>query len=352
MTYDNNILTKTKHICFEERKMIEKLLKQKLWIRVIARILSRSNSSISNEIRLRKPSYDCYTAEYAQKNALRKASNIWNKQKKINRYPILKQKIIDWINEEWSPEEISMRIKRFKDLEIGLVDISHESIYQFIYTDIKAKQDKLYLHLRRSRKHRKKRWSRIAQCRTRIPERISIHERIENANSRKEFWHFESDSMIFSKQKQILSVQVDRMTRLSRLTLLPSKEASETIKALKSTWYEFDRWLNNRISIKSYTFDNWTENIQHTELKKLFWIQNYFCDTYCSWQKATVENTNSLIRQYLPRYIDLSKITDDDIYRIQEKLNNRPRKCLNYLTPNEYLWCLENPDFKITKPFP
>lgn len=352
MTYNINVLSKTKHICFEERKMIEKLLKEKAWVNEIARILWRAHSSISDEIISKKPSYDCYTAELAQKIALRKSSNIWNKGRKIDKYPLLKQKIISWIKEEWSPEEISRRIKRFKDLEAGLVNISHESIYQFIYTDIKAKQEKLYLHLRRSRKHRKKRWVRITGCKTKIPERISIHERIENANSRKEFWHFESDSMIFSKQRQILSVQVDRMTRLSRLTLLPSKEACETIKALKNTWYEFDKWDNNLLSIKSYTFDNWTENMQHIELKRLFWIQNYFCDTYCSWQKATVENTNSLIRQYLPRNIDLSKITDDDIYRIQEKLNNRPRKCLNYLTPNEYLWCLDNPDFKITKPFP
>ena len=85
------------------------------------------------------------------------------------------------------------------------------------------------------------------------------------------------------------------------------------------------------------TFDNGTENVKHMDVKKEYGIDTYFCDPFASWQKGGVENANKLIRQYLPRKNDLSKLTDRDIYDIQKKLNNRPRRCLNYLYPNEVI---------------
>lgn len=84
------------------------------------------------------------------------------------------------------------------------------------------------------------------------------------------------------------------------------------------------------------TFDNGTENFLHTELVRDFGIVTYFADPYCSWQKGSVENLNSLVRQYLPRSVRLEDLTDDDIYAIQEKLNDRPRKRLGWLSPNEF----------------
>lgn len=88
-------------------------------------------------------------------------------------------------------------------------------------------------------------------------------------------------------------------------------------------------------NVKSITFDNGTENVRHTALKEAYGLATYFCDAYASWQKGLVENINGLIRQYFPRCTDMSKVTDEQIYEVQEKLNNRPRKSLGYLTPNQ-----------------
>ena len=85
------------------------------------------------------------------------------------------------------------------------------------------------------------------------------------------------------------------------------------------------------------TFDNGGEGAKHAEIRREYGLETYFCDPFASWQKGGVENANKLIRQYLPRNTDMAKLTDRDIYEIQEKLNNRPRKCLDYLTPNEVI---------------
>ena len=91
------------------------------------------------------------------------------------------------------------------------------------------------------------------------------------------------------------------------------------------------------VEIHSFTFDNWLENVYHTQLREI-WIKTYFCDPYCSYQKGSIENLNLLIRQYLHRKTDFSEITSHDIYIIQEKINNRPKKCLGYLSPNEFFY--------------
>ena len=118
------------------------------------------------------------------------------------------------------------------------------------------------------------------------------------------------------------------------LGIVNDKSTISSIEVQKKIVYEFEEyWLD----IFSFTFDNWLENVNHTQLHK-YWINTYFCDTYSSWQKWTVENMNSLIRQYLPRNIDLLKLTLKDLQNIQEKINNRPRKCLNYLSANEFFY--------------
>jgi len=135
--------------------------------------------------------------------------------------------------------------------------------------------------------------------------------------------------MIFSK-KNIVSTQYERKTMLCRLHKLPNKTAKETENAIVDSIESLpkDMW-------KTITRDNGTENANHLDTFNNFDIQSYYCDPYCSWQKGGDENLNKLVRQYLPKKADLSKVTNEDIYAIQEKLNNRPRKSLNYKTPNE-----------------
>jgi IS30 family transposase len=308
-----------KYLTYDDRKIIEKLLKRHTGIRAIARILERSHSVIVYELEHNKGDHLEYSAERAQRYYEQRQLRKGNKGR-IERKEALRQYIIERLTEDqMSPEQIAGRLKRFHKDTIGYV--CHETIYEFIYSDEGIKEH-YYLHLRRHRPKRGKWHSRKKHAT--IRNRISIHERPEAG-------HWESDSMIFSQQKGVLSVQVERVTKLSRLTRCLNKTAAETNGALIKTVDSVPL-----VYIRSVTFDNGTENAMHMELREEFGIDTYFCDPYCSWQKGLVENTNMLIRQYLPLNTPIDRLSDEEIQKIEDKLNNRPRKSLNYLTPNEY----------------
>jgi transposase, IS30 family len=347
--------TKRKFFTFEERKRLEKLRNRWVGVRECARILGRlSHTPVLTEL-ARIPSYTDalgnpmpYSAEYAEIDYLRKQENKWN-IRKLDKDPKLRERVIEWILWDKSPEQIAGRIKAMWD-HFGLTNtISHETIYTFIYEDTLAQKDKLHLHLRRHRKKRRESTGRRKREKVQIKERTSIHERPPYIEARKEFWHFETDSVLFSKWKAVLSVQYERMTCLARLTKCRDKWAEETARALRWVVHEFD---GTPYPVRSVTYDNGTENVLHTELIHTYGITTYFTDTYSSWQKGWVENLNWLIRQYLPRDFDFENISDTLLYKIQELHNNRPRKKLGYLTPNEAYSMLLNEDFTITELFP
>jgi IS30 family transposase len=324
-----------KYLNFEDRKLIEKMIKEWLSLRKIWVVLWRWKSTIWDEIKNNSTFYDWYKAELAHKKFLRNQLLKRNKDK-IETNIKLQEYIIFKLKDDWSPEEISWRLKLFnndKDLDNYIWYVCFETIYKFIYSKnwLKLLLPKL---LRRHKAKRTKWYSRKSKSSEIIKDKVSIHDRPEVINKRKRIGDFESDSVIFPNQKQVLNVNVDRRTRILRFDLVKDKTAMSSIAVQKRIIYEFEEyWLG----IFSFTYDNWTENVYHTELHQ-FWVKTYFCDTYSSWQKWTVENMNMFIRQYLPRNIDLSKLTVQDLHNIQEKLNNRPRKCLNYLSPNEFFY--------------
>ncbi len=331
----NNEKTTNKkiYLSFEERKMIEKMLKERLSVRKIWWVLWRWKSTIWDEIKNNSTFYDWYKAELAHKKFLKNQLKKRNKDK-IETNLKLQNFIISKVKEDWSPEEISWRLKKNyndKDLDNYIPYVCHETIYKFIYS---KNWVKLWLpkFLRRHKNKRTKWYQRKSREIEIIKNKTSIHDRPNKINERKRIWDFESDSVIFSKQKQVLNVNVDRKSRLLRFDLVKDKSALSSILVQKRIVYEFEE---NWLDVFSFTYDNWTENVYHTELHD-FWVKTYFCDTYSSRQKWTVENMNMFIRQYLPRNTDLSKLTTQDLHSIQEKLNNRPRKCLWYLSPNEY----------------
>jgi len=127
-------------------------------------------------------------------------------------------------------------------------------------------------------------------------------------------------------------VQYERKSQLARLHKITDKSAPETTEAIRDSIGPLPQYL-----WQSITFDNGLEGASHCQLKNDYQLKTYFGDAYAAWQKGGVENLNGLIRQSIPKGSDISKLTDDQIYAIQEKLNNRPRKSLNYLTPNQVI---------------
>lgn len=312
-------------LTFYDRQKLEYWLRTKQSLRAIAKIIRRDHSVLVRELKRngdgkRKK----YRADTSQK-LFEKRSHKQHKGK-LDKYPELKELVVEGLKKEWSPDVIAGKMKA----ENRKQTISHESIYHYIYNK-SDKHEKLYQYLRQAQLKRHKLRSR-KKCKLRIPERISIQLRPQHVNERKRYGDWESDSVIFSKQKTILSVQSERKSKLIRMHKAKDRSADETRNALVRTAESVDKEL-----FLTITFDNGTEGAQHTEIRKEYGVDTYFCDPFASWQKGGVENANKLIRHYLPRNTDLSKLTDRDIYEIQEKLNDRPRRCLNYLSPNEVI---------------
>lgn len=310
---------------YYERQMLEYWFRTKQSMRTIAGNMRRAHTIISREL---KRNGDGDRGKYRADVAQRLFEKRRHKQHKgkLDKYPELKRIVVEGLKEEWSPDVIAGKLKKSGEPQT----ISHESIYHYIYNK-DGRYEGLYQYLRQGKSKRQKRSSRKSGN-LRIPERISIHQRPAVVGERARYGDWESDSVIFSKQKTILSVQSERKSKLIRMHKAENKTAEETKYALIKTVESLPNEL-----FKTMTFDNGGEGAKHMEIKKEYGVETYFCDPFSSWQKGGVENANKLIRQYLPRKTDMSKLTDRDIYEIQEKLNNRPRKCLNYQTPNEVI---------------
>ena len=278
-----------------ERQVIEVALRKGKSLRTIARGLGRDHRVIAREVKRNTGDYLPYTAASAHRIALRSERN-------------------------------RHRVKLEHDLDLK----HYETIYQYIYAG-EGRWEYLYPHLRRGRPQRRKQRARKPR-KTLIPERISIHERPVEVQKKTRYGHWESDTIVCKKQQEVLSTQYERKAQLLRLHKVNDKSAKETERALRDTVESLPQDL-----FRSMTFDNGGEGACHVRLRDDYNIETYFCDAYASWQKGGVENMNGLIRQYIPKSANLSRLTGDELYAIQERINNRPRKNLNYLTPNEVI---------------
>jgi IS30 family transposase len=307
-----------------DRRLLGRLLQDGMSHSQIAKSIGKSKSSISDELRRNSESGQ-YDPETAHAKAARRHLNRI-KRTKLEISEGLRNYVVEKIRLDWSPEQIAGELRRLAGKRTV---ISHEIIYQFIYSEAGRKL-KLWLHLRHRKKpervHHGTRKRRLI-----IPERVSIRDRPIHINLRQDFGHHEGDLMIFSNGSA-LAVFVERLTRKTVAILLPNKSSREMELAMHELISS-----SGQTNVKSITFDNGTENVCHARVRAdyEYSFQTYFCDAYCSWQKGTVENTNKLLRQYLPRDIAPEKLTQDFIDEVVQLLNSRPRKCLGYLTPDD-----------------
>jgi IS30 family transposase len=320
------------NLSFYDRQRIEFYLGLKsISLRDIAKLIDRDVSVISREIKRHKPQLSPYNAELAQKAADRKAK-ITN-TRKLDKSELLKSYVEKQLKEDWSPDQIAGRIKEHAppELEHACVKrISAETIYQYIYNQEEG-EPRLYKHLRTHRKkriqHGKRKYRGIF-----IPDRTSIHDRPESIGTRERFGDIEADLLCGKRQKEAISVHYERKSMFVSLEKVYSMEAKENLKALKETIESFPVDF-----VKTMTFDNGGENTEHTQLKSNYGIGTYFCDPGKAWQKGGVENMNKNLRQYIPKGFDIKKIEPEYLDFVKTRLNNRPRKTHNYLTPNEVL---------------
>lgn len=305
------------HLTQEERYLIHAHKTTGKSIPEISIILGRNKTSIYREI-----SRNTGGRGYRPKQAHEMASERLNsKPKAIKMTSTLVTKIDDKIKLDWSPEQISGRL-----LKDDNISISHETIYQHI---LKDKQDggDLYTHLRCQKKNRKRYGSKSHDKRGQIKDKTSIEDRpqIVEEKTRKGDW--EGDLVIGKNHQRALVTLVDRKTKKAKIAVVDSKEAVGVAKAVT-------KLLKNEVS-HTVTFDNGKEFAHHKKMARKTGAKIYFAHPYSSWERGLNENTNGLIRQYFPKGSCFQDITEDDVNRVEEILNNRPRKSLGYLTPNE-----------------
>lgn len=313
------------HLTRHEREKIEYYLRLKRGIREIGRRLRRDHSVISRESRRNKGGRVRYSAGAA--TAIEERRRRRRKGRKLEKDPRLHDHVVRELRRGRSPDVIAGCMKLLPVPGLGGRAVSHESIYRYIY-DGEGRNEGLYHLLLHHRPRRQKRGTRKRQ-KSRIPGRISIHARPEEVTTRSSFGHWESDTVIYSRQRAVLSVQIERASRLLRFHRAPDKTAESTEHAIRKTVESMPTG-----AFRTMTFDNGTEGARHAVIRDEYGIRTYFCDAYASWQKGAVENVNRIIRRYLPKTKDLSVLSDREIHDIQETINDTPRKCLGYRTPN------------------
>lgn len=298
-------------------------------IREMAEYLHRDHSVIVRELGRNRNRDGTYCSSTAHEKALKRRNK--PHRHKLDDDDVLRNWIVQKMRDDgWSPPMIAGVLKNRPDQAwMKGKGVCHETIYKYIYEG-EGRFMGLYQYLVRKHKRRKQRYVRKSRKNKGILYMTPIKYRPENINNKEEFGHLESDSMIYRKQQECLSVQYERQTQLLRFHRVRNKSAEATHEAVTTTIESLRSEL-----IKSITYDRGTEGALHWKFRLEYGIDTFHCDPYCSWQKGGVENANGIIRRYLPISTDLSQYSDGDLMAIQEMINNRPRKSLGWKTPNE-----------------
>lgn len=324
-------MNKYKHLSLEEREKLVAFKEAGLSLRDIAQRLGRSHSSFVRELKrnktgLGKRSNEYLIFRYVPCRAHQKALKRGTKQR--TKAPLKETLIWLFVREHlrapdsWTPEEISGRLPK---LHPGK-SICTEAIYQYIYSK-KAKRYKLWELLPNARKKRMKKEGRRVARASKIPNATSIDLRPEIVSQRARVGDWETDNVIGKiTDKTALSVTVERLTRLTILSLT-SRSAESKTGALIERLDTFPR--------VTLTADNGAENTNHQEISEKLGLSVFFCHAYHSWEKGTVENTNGRIRRTIPKGVSMDNISKGQIKELEYRLNSTPRKCLGYLTPYE-----------------
>jgi IS30 family transposase len=305
-----------KQLTQEQRYQIYEMKHMQLRQKDIARILAVSESTISRELKRNCGSRGHYLKSAHQLTLKRRLGK--SKPRFTQAYW---QRIERYLRREVSPEQISCRLKYKKKQSI-----SPEWIYHYIGAD-KQKGGTLHTHLRCKKKNRKVYggYRKINNIRN----RVSIEERPNIVDSRRRYGDWEVDTVIGRQGGRVLVTLVERKSKLSLMALSVNKKA-QTVK---------DTIVTLLASLSSYvhtlTYDNGPEFAQHEAIDKALDSQGYFAHPFCSGERGLSENTNGLIRQYLPKKSSFDQTSVEKIQMIMDRLNNRPRKALNGRTPNE-----------------
>lgn len=309
-----------KHLSREERYTISILRRKGDTRTSIAAAIGRSVSTINRELRRNAAPDGGYRYEHAQKLARERSTQASCRSQRISEtsWEFAKTMLI---KEQWSPDQIAGELK-----QMGMSTISHETIYQRIYKDLRQ-QGELHQHLRHKVKSYKNR-SLKNDKRGQIANQTSIELRPKEVDLRLSIGHWEIDTIIGKPSGNVLVTMVERFSRYTLIARAHNKTAEAVSMAL------LKRLAPKRDKVETLTYDNGKEFAKHLFVDDILESQGYFAHPYSSWERGLNENTNGLIRQYFPKRTDFGDVSDEEIAIVEDKLNRRPRKCLDRKTPN------------------
>jgi IS30 family transposase len=310
-----------------EREEISRGVIAGLSVRTIAHSLERAPCTVSREIG-RNGGRRAYRASAADQAAWDRARR--PKRCKLAGDPALARVVADKLRLEWSPYQVAGWLKRTYPQD-ETRQVSHETIYRTLFIQARgALKKELLQHLRRTRGMRRSRHhTQKTPDHGRITETVSIRERPAEVEDRAVPGHWEGDLFFGSHNSQIATL-VERQTRYVMLVKVASKDSETVVDALIKQAHKLPREL-----YKSLTWDRGSEMAEHRRFSLATDIQVYFCDPQQPWQRGSNENTNGLLRQYFPKGMDLSDISQNKLNAIARRLNERPRQTLGFETPAE-----------------
>jgi len=291
--------------------------KYKLKLSTIAARVGVSVSTISRELKRNSTNGRGYRAESANNKALARRMNKVSPRITQTQWGHIEQQL----RQDWSPEQIMLWLRKH-----GLPSVSHERIYQHIVQDKIAGGD-LFKHLRGSKKRRNRYGS--YKKRNPVADRVFIDERSAAVEKRLIRGHWEVDLMMGKRQRCPLVTLTERKSRFCLIGKVDSKNATSVMRRIIELLMPFKHL------VRTITSDNGKEFAYHKHIARQLDAKFYFARPYHSWERGTNENTNGLLRQYLPRSMDFTCVTQDQLDHAMNRLNHRPKKCLNMKTPNQ-----------------
>ena len=317
------------HLTMDERNVIWRMRLQGHNQAEIARCLGRHPSTVGRE-RKRNAQFDGrYVPDVAEAKAKGRRRVHIRRPKTGN--AALMTHVSERLQRRWSPQQIAGRLRKVGSAELPGVTISHQTIYRWIWAcPQRSKHFRPYLRV--AWRKRRKPYGKPSR-RGQIPGRVSIEQRPAEANERRRVGDWEADTLMGKGRRGYVATCVDRASRY----VVARRLSSCTAEQVNGTLHGAMRRLPAQ-KRRTLTTDNGREFARHRRLGKLLGLAVYFAHPYSAWERGTCENTNGLLRQYIPKGMDLHQLTDWQLESYVRALNNRPRKCLNYRTPAEVFW--------------
>jgi len=317
------------HLTMKERNVIFQMRVQGYRQAEIARCLGCSGSTLSRELR-RNADWDArYFPGTAQAKANARGRRHIRRPKTGN--VSLMNYVAEKLERRWSPEQIAGRLREVGLSNLPRATISHTTIYRWLWAD-RERAAHFRRFLRVACKPRRKPYGKPSR-RGQIPDRVSIEERPARVDDRRRVGDWEGDTMVGKGRTGYVLTGVERASRYLVARKLDACSADATSDALHHAMKRLP--CEKR---RTLTVDNGREFARHKDLGRRLGLDVYFAHPYSSWERGTNENTNGLLRQYLPKKTDFSLLTDEQLKAYVRQLNQRPRKCLDYRTPVEMFW--------------